>query len=399
MVGIYHDDTKVAEFVKDDKKFLIGYKNDALQKSISLSLPNTKKFYNYEYRFPPFLESFLPEGYLYEIFKNLLSKEYGYVDDYLIFELLASNIDARVEFKSDIKSLEFDVIDIDTILQDDSEDIFNTLVKTFLNKNAISGVQPKTVALLRDKEKLESKEYIIKTWGSEYPDLALNEYFCLKAVELAGVKIPSVKLSKNARFLVVEKFTFAKGKILGFEEILSLMDKNKNSKYSGSYEQVAKIINRYSTQKKESMKDYYKIVVMNYLLRNGDAHLKNFGLLFNDDFSSIWLSPAYDIVNTVVYIHKDKPALTLDGKKIWHSKQKLVEFGQKHCLLSEKEATTCYIECKDALKQSIENLEEYVVKNPDFKIGKMMIDSWKEALSEVSIKGVSDELIGSWREY
>ncbi len=51
------------------------------------------------------------------------------------------------------------------------------------------------------------------------------------------------------------------------------------------------------------------MVVMNYFLKNGDAHLKNFGLFFSDDFSRIWLAPAYDVVTTTAYIFKDKPAL------------------------------------------------------------------------------------------
>jgi len=39
---------------------------------------------------------------------------------------------------------------------------------------------------------------------------------------------------------------------------------------------------------------------MDYLLFNGDAHLKNFGLLFTKDFQQIYLSPAYDVVCTVM---------------------------------------------------------------------------------------------------
>ncbi len=221
-------------------------------------MPNTQKIYLYDYRFPPFLESFLPEGYLYEIVKNILSKEYGKVDDYLMFSLLCPNIQSRVEFKSDLqKDLEFPAINIEEILENDTNDTFTKLVKTFLHKNAVSGVQPKTIALL--KEKFDTKEYIIKTWGEEYQDLALNEYFCLRAGQKAGVKTANVKLSKNKKFLLVEKFTLKKdGTFYGFEEVLSLMDKNRDNKYSGSYEQVAKIIYAYTTNKKESMIAFYR---------------------------------------------------------------------------------------------------------------------------------------------
>ena len=401
MIEIVHNQTTIASFIKDNRNLIIDYKNFDIKNSISLSLPNTQKIYLYDYKFPPFLESFLPEGYLYEIFKNILSKEYGKVDDYLIFSLLSSNIKSRVEFKSSLQnSVEFPVLDIDEILVNDTNDTFSSLLQTFLNKNAISGVQPKTIALLKEKEKLDTKEYIIKTWGDEYPNLALNEYFCLKAVEKAGVKIANIQLSKNNKFLIVEKFTLKNdGGFYGFEEILSLMDKNKDSKYDGSYEQIAKIIYGYTTNKKESMIAFYKTVVMNYLLKNGDAHLKNFGLLFDDDFKNIFYSPVYDVVNTVVYIHKDKPALMLEGKKLWYSKDTLIKFGQTSCLLTLSEAKEYYQECFEALCWGIVQLEKYLLKNPDFKIGKMMLDSWKLSMKEVTVKELDNDTIRTWKNY
>ena len=70
MVKIYLKDTEIATFIQDKRNYLIEYQNLEIQNSIALSLPNTKKFYTYEYRFPPFFETFLPEGYLYEIFKK-----------------------------------------------------------------------------------------------------------------------------------------------------------------------------------------------------------------------------------------------------------------------------------------------------------------------------------------
>jgi serine/threonine-protein kinase HipA len=401
MIEIFHNQNAIASFIKDNRNFIIDYKNFDIKNSIALSLPNTQKIYLYDYKFPPFLESFLPEGYLYEIFKNLLSKEYGKVDDYLIFSLLSSNIQSRVEFLSDLQNnIEFPTLDIDEILTNDSNDTFNSLLQTFLNKNAISGVQPKTIALLKEKEKLDTKEYIIKTWGDEYQDLALNEYFCLRAVQKAGVKTANIKLSKNNKFLIVEKFTLkSDGSFYGFEEILSLMDKNKESKYDGSYEQIAKTIYSYTTYKKESMVAFYKTVVMNYLLKNGDAHLKNFGLLYDDDFKNIFYSPVYDVVNTVVYIYKDKPALMLEGKKIWHSKDTLIKFGQKSCLLTLSEAKKYYEECFEALVWAIDELESYLTENPDFKIGKMMLDSWRLSLQEVTIKELDDDIIRTWKNY
>ncbi len=398
MVDIFLQNSKIATFKQDKHSYLLDYMDFELKNSISLSLPNSQRFYTWEHRFPPYFETFLPEGYLYEIFKNILIKEYGYIDEYLIFSLLSPNIISRVGFKSDFKDIKFPSFDIDEILSNDTKDTFNHLLNTFLDKNSISGVQPKTVALVKDKDSLDFKEYIIKTWGDEFVYLAENEYFSLKALKRAGVKIPNIKLSKNKKFLLVEKFIFNNNEVLGFEEVLSLMDKNRINKYQGSYEQVSKIILQFSTNKTTSMKQFFKTVVMNYLLKNGDAHLKNFGLLFDRDFKTIKLAPAYDIVTTTAYIFKDKPALTLDGKKIWHSKDTLISFGQKYCLLSKKEALQNYEECEDALKDSIKELENYIQNNPHFKvIGKRMLDSWQLSLRGKPLKEISDDTIRDWK--
>lgn len=397
MIEIYMDNRAIATFAQDRQSYLVDYKNFTLTNSICLSLPNTKRFYTYEHRFPPYFESFLPEGYLYEIFKNILTKEYGYMDDYLMFAKLAPNIQARIAFKSDFQKLDFDFLDIEWILQNDSNDTFRRLLDTFLGKNAISGVQPKTIALLQNKETLHIQEFIIKTWGEEYPNLAENEYFCLNACKKAGLRIPHITLSKNKKFLLVENFTFREKEVLGFEEILSLMDKNRINKYDSSYEQVAKIIYQFTTNKKASLEQYYKAVVMNHLLKNGDAHLKNFGLLFGKDFSNIYLSPTYDVVNTTSYIYRDKPALTLQGKKVWFAQDALAAFGVKNCLLSKKEAVSLYEECSKALQETIADIKKYIQTNPGFAdIGNKMIDSFEISLQNKTIKELPLELTRTW---
>jgi len=383
MIDIFRHDKFIATLQAENKKYILEYKNFDLSNSISLSLPNTQKFYITEYDFIPYFESFLPEGYLFEVFKNYLTKEYGYIDDFLLFSFLAPNIEGRIRYgKGKETEIEFE---LDFILENDTNDTFNYLLNVFLQKNAISGIQPKTVALLKDKEKVNLKNYIIKTWGDEFPYLAENEYISLKTLEFAGIKIPKIYLSKNKKFLVVERFD---SENQGFEEVLSIMGKTGKFKYSGSYEQVAKTIYQYLSNPKE-MQEFFKLIVMNYLLKNGDAHLKNFGLLFSDDLSEIRLSPAYDVVTTTAYIFKDKPALTLFGRKKWFYEE-LIEFGRKYCFLEKAE--NLYDECIEARNKGIKLLENYINNNPHFEIiGKRMLDSWQN-------KEITDDIIRTWRK-
>lgn len=399
-IEVLISEKKVGELFFEKEKNQYGFNYTTDFKPISLIMPYKSSTYIWKYNLHPIFDMNMPEGYLFELFKRYLTKEYGYIDDFLIFSHICSNIQSRLSFKSGIERKKFEFFDIDEILQNDTMDTFTKIVTTFLDKNAISGVQPKSLVVLKDKESLSTKEYIIKTWGKDYPQLALNEYFCLTAVKNTGVKIPNIKLSSNNKFLLVERFNYQKkdNSFLGFEEILTLLGKNKDEKYGGSYEQVAKVIYSVSTQKSEDMKNLYKVIVMNYLLKNGDAHLKNFGVLYNDDFSKIYFAPAYDIVNTIVYFHKDRPALTMFGKKVWFSKKELIKFGVQHCYLSQNEALRFYEICINALLQSIEDLKKYIKTNKGFAdIGNKILDIWQLSLDEKNYKEFPDEIIRNWK--
>lgn len=398
-IEVLVDHQTVGELFYNAKSKEYGF-NYLKELPVSLSMPYRKETYISPFLLHPIFEMNLPEGYLFEIFKNFLSKEYGYIDDFLVLSYLAPNIEGRLEFKSEFQRKFFDIINIDEILNNDSEDTFLRLLRTFLDKNAISGVQPKTLAIVKDKETLALKEYIVKTWGEEYPYLAQNEYYSMRAVQRAGVKIPNIQLSKNGKFLLVEKFNYQKEQdsYMGFEEVLVLLGKNRDKKYSGSYEQVAKIIYGASTNKVSSMTQFYKTVVMNYLLKNGDAHLKNFGLLYDSEFKTIEYAPAYDIVTTVAYIYRDKPALMMFGKKVWWGKNELVNFGVKHCFFTKSEAIKLYEECQEALQSSIEELREAIEKDEKFRpIGLKMLDIWSLSLDEKSYKELPLETIRNWK--
>jgi serine/threonine-protein kinase HipA len=362
-------------------------------------MPYRAASYIWKNKLHPIFDMNIPEGYLFEILKQYIAKEHGTVNDFLTFSYLCGNIQSRLSYKSWIKQSEFESFDIQEIIDNDSNDTFSKLVNTYLTKNAISGVQPKSLALLKDKESLSIKEYIIKTWGEEYEELALNEHFCLQTIKRTGIPTANTLLSKNNKFLIVERFNNDKSnnEFLGFEEILCLLGKNKEEKYSGSYEKVASLIYNVTTNKKESMENFYKLIVMNYLLKNGDAHLKNFGILYNNDFTNVFFAPAYDVVNTCIYFYKDHPALSMHGKKLWFGKKELVKFGVQSCYLSKAKASAFYDECIKSLKITIDEVKIYTQMNQNFqKIGTRLYECWKLSLNETTHKELPNELIRTW---
>jgi len=58
--------------------------------------------------------------------------------------------------------------------------------------------------------------------------------------------------------------------------------------------------------------------VVNILIGNGDAHLKNWSVIYRDKVTP-QLAPAYDLVSTIHYVQNDSLALNLGGEKRFES--------------------------------------------------------------------------------
>lgn len=349
-----------------NREFVFNYTQN---NPVLLTMPYQKKSYLSHYHLHPIFDMSMPEGYLFSLFKNLLIKEYGEIDDFILFEHLSRSIEGYLSYEQKHNEANKIQFHLEDVLADKDKNLFSRLVENFLYNSAIAGVQPKVLALLQDKVTLSTKAYIVKSFSEEFPHLAENEYFCMRALNHAGIKTPKFWISESKKLFVMEKFTYQKEKdgFYGFEEFCVLFGFNKEKKYYGSYEKIAKAIYQISTHKHEDLEQFFKMLVMNYLLKNGDAHLKNFGVLYEAGMQTRFLAPAYDVVNTVIYLPKDKPALTMFGKKIWWDKEQLIAFGVQYCFLEEKNARTMFNDCVGAIKKLIDEIEEYITHNREFQ--------------------------------
>ena len=52
------------------------------------------------------------------------------------------------------------------------------------------------------------------------------------------------------------------------------------------------------------LEDFFKRILLNYLISNGDAHLKNFSLYSLSSFNDYMLTPNYDILNTRYHVNE-----------------------------------------------------------------------------------------------
>ena len=71
-------------------------------------------------------------------------------------------------------------------------------------------------------------------------------------------------------------------------------------KYDGSYAEIGQVIKTFVAAAQPALENFFRLVVFNYTISNGDAHLKNFSLMRTDE-GEYMLTPAYDIMATILH--------------------------------------------------------------------------------------------------
>lgn len=356
-------DEVVGDLVEENGEFIYHYNTKDQSNFISLTMQVRAKDYINK-QLHPLFEMHLPEGYLLSIIKKHFSKIVK-VDDFSLLRLMSPSIKGRVSYANN-QVIKEEPLTLDSLLHSNDKNLFDELVAKFALSSALSGVQPKVLARIQDKATLSLDEYIVKSWGEDYPHLGLNEYYCMKIVKKAGITVPEFYLSDDNKLYIMKRFDIKDdGSYLGFEDMCVLQAKQRDDKYEGSYEGIVKTIKTFVSpkHKKHALKEFFKMVVINNFVQNGDAHLKNFGLIYRD-ITDIKLSPAYDVVSTTMYIENDIPALHLLGSKRWWDKKFLIQFGMEYCDLTKSEVNSLYEECLRALK---EVLDEVVLRKESEK--------------------------------
>lgn len=276
----------------------------------------------------PIFEMNLPEGYVrYHITEKL--RKFTQVNDLTFLALQKGNGIGRISYESDWPTLKTHPEDISAILAwDGKENIFHHLVEKHILNTSISGVQPKVlVSDGIDKGAFVEPNYIIKTGGEDFDRLALNEFVCMSIAKDCGLDVPEFWLSKDESLFVMKRFDLTPTGRLGMEDFAVLMGKRSQDKYIGSYEGASKVLKHYGMSEEDKYK-YFDYVSLSCLLGNGDAHLKNFSVLYDDIKHTAKLSPLYDVVCTNVYDDLDNMlALKMNKSKHFPNRNELIKFA------------------------------------------------------------------------
>ena len=372
----------------------------AAERAVSMTMPVRLASWDQTFGIHPIFEMNLPEGYLREKLRVSFAKASGTFDSLDLLTVVGRSQIGRLRYTAPNADLN-DTVPFQSVeeLMRHRRDgaLFDYLMDRFAIYSGIAGVQPKV--MIRDErasQVLEGRKspsvqgatHIVKFWEpAEFPHLAANEYFCLLAAEKAGLPVPRRQLSDDASALVIDRFDLRPdGTYMGIEDYCVLNGKGADKKYDGSYETA--IFKRTKdfivgeTQRK-ALKALFTLFVLNVALRNGDAHLKNFALLYDDVTAVPRLADVYDVVTTTVYIPKDGLALTLDGTTKWPTAAQLVKLGTLRCGLSPKEVASVFERVGTAMSETLRELQSYAIHNSSFaEIAGKMESQWNSGRSE-----------------
>lgn len=383
-VDIYVNDEYSGILAHEDDRYIYTYQPKA-SKVVSVTMPIRHESWRSK-KLHPIFQMNLPEGVLKERIKTYFSK-LKVMDDLGMLTLIGPYVIGRVRYG--IAADTMSELQLEDILHSDSQILFETLMDKFMLRSGVSGVQPKILLELKDKTTMSTDQYIVKSWGEEYPELALNEYFCMQACKSAGLEVPEYYLSENRMLLVLKRFDLSdKYGFLGFEDGCVLLGKGTDEKYHASYEALAKAIRSsvMPSKRHESMKFFFTALIMNHFLRNGDGHLKNYGILYAHDYTDAVMAPIFDVVCTTVYLEKDIPALKLSDGKLWWDEMTYRRFAKLTCKLKDKEIDEIITKCAKAVLEVSDEMYIYAKQKPETSdfLSKMN-QEWSKGLSSFEL--------------
>ncbi len=207
------------------------------------------------------------------------------------------------------------------------------------NKFSLAGVQMKFSSVKGQEgrfnigEDANSDSWIIKTPSAVHKHVPYNEYTAMLMAQAAGVDTPEVKLVELSQLdnlpdiqlpnethaYAIKRFDRDGGRRIHTEDFAQVFQVYSHDKYRKfNYEQIANSLYQYGSQGLKDVQQMTRRLLVNILLANGDAHLKNWSLIYSGGVRPR-LSPAYDIVSTLPYVDNEQEfALNMAKNKNWY---------------------------------------------------------------------------------
>ncbi|EYF02118.1 type II toxin-antitoxin system HipA family toxin [Chondromyces apiculatus] len=272
---------------------------------------------------PHFFANLLPEGAL----RDIVAAQSTGSDDLAVLAMLGEDLPGAVMMRasspetaaSDTRGSVFDEPSADS-----EEPPSDTL------RFSLAGVQLKFSAVREEGNRFalpfsgRGGRWILKFGSTQYPLLPENEFWTMRWASLGGLNVPHHELvpaasirNLDSRFLELGENVFAierydrspDGSRVHQEDFAQVRGVLPSHKYRrASYEGLGRLVGALCGR--DDMIEFMRRVVFTILSGNGDAHLKNWALVYPDRRTAR-LSPTYDLVFVRCYLPADKLAFPL----------------------------------------------------------------------------------------
>lgn len=173
-------------------------------------------------------------------------------------------------------------------------------------------------------------DWIVKLPDPAFANVPSNEAAMMSLASLSGIDVPEHRLVDRDQIASLPDRAWLSGETLAYsvrrfdrsgdggrihiEDFAQVRGKYPGSveKYEGSFETVAALC--YRDVDLRALREWARRIAFNLVIGNGDAHLKNWSLIYPDGRVPT-LSPAYDLVSTVQHIPNDDFGLKFTGRK------------------------------------------------------------------------------------
>jgi serine/threonine-protein kinase HipA len=380
-LDVYVEAEKVATLEMADGMYRFSYLPGVHPRNaVSLTMGVDDDLSDWFMVIPPALQVNFPEGAMLDTIYRTAGKALKMDDDFDVLKLVGRNMVGRVRLVPEgappILPLDREgqhvIHNASELLRNpDSTQVFSRMITQFAVQTGLSGMMPKGFAEKVSAPKTGTFSFacgdsIVKMETEEYLGVAVIEYACLQICRAANIPTAEASLSNTGSTLLIKRFDLREdGTHMGFEDFCALTGVPRTAKYSKDLKDIARSLDMYCTDSRDSLLQFFQTTVMNTALRNGDAHLKNFGLLYEDPTKNPVLAPAYDIVCTTAWLTHDLPALPMNGLHEWPDADALRDFGKTCCHLDDSDITKVFEDTLAALQSAPEMLEELWKKYPN----------------------------------
>jgi len=259
--------------------------------------------------------------------------------------------------------------------------------------DSISGVMPKApvaenaMRKPNPDEKLTavSRDWILKTGRQDTPGIAINEFLCLGLAKDMGLPVPETRLSEDGEVIAIRRFDRdADGAPLGLEDFCALMGHPPSEKYDASMEDVARHLYKWCapSERVQSARRLVEMLVLNLVVRNADAHSKNYSILYSN-VNDATLAPVYDAVTIAAYpeFAQSPFGLSIGGRRAWNMRKELDRYCSGRLNLPSSVVAIALEKAAAGMQRLVPEIERYALAYPNFReTGKRMVKLWEEGL-------------------